>query len=165
MGSAGFGALGPIHHASLLRAVTPDDGAMPDGRVEHVDLSLWQAVGRAIADLEWSASWTGWSEEDGDLEGDGWPDPDLIQSARAQRIDVQISPKVKVRVWPSWGWQELWFDFDISEITDQHAATALGHFVYLLGHVTQRQVLLSYEGAGHHVFARYDPATDQTTWS
>jgi hypothetical protein len=90
---------------------------------------------------------------------------DLIESAQAQCIQVQIRPGVQVNLWPAWGWQDLWFDFDIREITDQRAATALGHFVQALATSTDRQVLLSYEGADDAVFAWYDPAQDQVTWA
>lgn len=130
-----------------------------------MDLSHWQRMGQRIGDLGWPTSWAGWSDLAGELKGDGWPDPDVIHTAQAQSIHIRVPPRVKVNVWPGWGWQQLWFDFDIREITDQAAATALGHFVHILGEVTQQAVLLSYEGRGEHVFARYNPLSGETTWS
>jgi hypothetical protein len=164
VGSVGFSPPGAIQLERLVQAVAPDDGCLPNGRVEQVDLADWWRAAQACGHPGWSSSWRGWSDEAGDLTGDGWPGLDLIESARAQCLQLLIPPRVQINVWPAWGWQTLWFDFDVREMTDQRAASALGHFVYELAAATGRQVLLSYEGADGAVFARYDSATDHVTW-
>ena len=164
MTSADSSPPGGIQLARLVRAVTPDDGCLPNGRVEQVDLSHWLRVAQACDRLRWASSWQGWSDDAGNLSGDGWPGPDLIESANAQCIQVLIPPGVQVNLWPAWGWQTLWFDFDMREISDQRAAGALGQFVHELAAATRGQVLLSYEGDDSAVFARYD-LLDRVAWT
>jgi hypothetical protein len=165
VGSASFRPPGAIELTRLKQAVTPDDGPLPNGRVEHVDLAHWQRFSQACDRQGWSSSWQGWSDESGSLEGEGWPASGLFESTQVQKVQVVIPPGVQVNVWPGWGWQTLWFDFDVREIADQVTASALGHFVYELGTATGGQVLLSYEGADGAIFARYDPASDTVAWS
>jgi hypothetical protein len=49
VGSADFSSPGAIHLVPLLRAVTPDDGCLPNGRVEQVDLTDWLQVAQPSA--------------------------------------------------------------------------------------------------------------------
>ena len=144
---------------ALRQRVADDDGHLPNGRAECVDAAAWAAF---LGELRHS----GWHVRRGDDPSHDWP---LTEAAAAAHdgltLHVQASDTVRVNVFPSWGTDSIWFDFNIREMQRQQDADALMAFLRLLGRSAHRPVLLSYEGADEMVFARYEPAQDALVWS
>ncbi len=149
---------GPILPLDALRQrVTDDDGYLPNGRAEDVDAAAWASF---LGELQRS----GWPVTRGDNPSQDWP---LTAAAAGQdglTLHVQPSDGVRVNVFPSWGIDSIWFDFSLREMQRQEDADALMAFLRLLGRATQRDVLLSYEGADEMMFARYEQARDALAW-
>lgn len=70
-----------------------------------------------------------------------------------------------INLYPSWGTEAVWFDFDAREIRHQADADALSDFIRMLGQAVGRPVELSYEGRDEEVFATYAPDRDEFEWS
>jgi hypothetical protein len=89
---------------------------------------------------------------------------DLADDAFASG-QVALSPTVDIVLYPSWGTDEVWFDFDARQMRTQEDVDALSAFIRTLGRVSGHRVELSYEGRDEDVFAAYDPNTDEFFWT
>lgn len=144
---------------ALRQRVGDDDGHLPNGRAEDVDAAAWATF---LDELQHS----GWQVRRGDDPSDDWPRTAAAAAAHdGLTLHGQPSDNVWVNIFPSWGTDSIWFDFNVREMQRQQDADALMAFLRLLGRAAQRPVLLSYEGADEMVFARYEPAQDALVWS
>lgn len=148
----------PLPLAALAERVTEDDGCLPNGCARSVDSAGWSAF---LADLRargWPVTW------DGEPIAD-WPETaEDVGREDCPALQVRPSDSVRIRVFPSWGTDSIWFDFDVREMKRQQDADSLFAFVQMVGQAAQRVVDLSYEGFDEMVFARYDPAEDTMLW-
>ncbi|WP_461024507.1 hypothetical protein [Thalassiella azotivora] len=145
---------------TLWQRFTVEDGSLPNGRAEDVGPGAWTSFLDALARA-------GWDVTQGDpplLQGQRGAVP-LPSNEEGSTLHVRPSWGVLVNVFPNWGDDSIWFDFDVREMQRQQDADALMAFLRLLGQSVQRPVLLSYEGADHLVFARYEPRLDALVWT
>jgi hypothetical protein len=89
---------------------------------------------------------------------------DLADDASASAL-LEVSPSVTVVLYPSWGTDEVWFDFSAQAMRTQEDVDALSAFIRTLGRVVGHRVELSYEGRDEDVFAAYDPNADEFFWT
>lgn len=68
-------------------------------------------------------------------------------------------------LYPSWGADQVWFDFAWEPMRTQADVDALSAFMRTLGRVTGQRVELSHEGRDEDVFAAYHPITDDFGWT
>jgi hypothetical protein len=147
-----------LEQVRLAQRVATDGMALPNGGARNVSPSAWMHVLDQLSQDEWPTTWP---------EAGG---------RRPQRLDdladdafalarVQVGPSVLVHLYPSWGTDDLWFDFDARELQHQPDADALSDFIRMLGQTVGRPVELSYEGRDEEVFATYAPDSDEFDWS
>lgn len=61
--------------------------------------------------------------------------------------------------------EQIEFDFDPRDITDDQRLTRLLDFIHLLGNLLQKQVVLTPESDEAIHYLSYDPVTQNDTWS
>jgi len=61
--------------------------------------------------------------------------------------------------------EQIEFDFDPRDITDDQRLTRLLDFIHLLGKLLQKQVVLTAESNEEIHYLSYDPITQNDTWS
>ena len=143
----------------LQARVTDDDGDLPNGRAANVGVEGWRAFLAVLRTTGWSVTWD-------ETILAAFPETlDDLMTEDVLTLHVEPKADVRMNVFPSWGFDHVWFDFSIRELNSQSDADALFEFVRLLGRSVGRPVALSYEGPDDHVFATYDPGDDAIAWS
>jgi hypothetical protein len=151
----------PLTLADLRARLDPEDGCLPNGRAAGVNDSDWSRFLAALRD-------TGWKVLSG--LNDDRPFPKTMENLLADEatenvtLRIEAGPDVHVNVFPNWGLDIIWFDFDVRELKSQDDADSLHAFVRLLGRSVDKPVVLSYEGDDDMPFVRYEPARDTYMW-
>jgi hypothetical protein len=133
-------------------------GYLPNGRAEQVGSDAWELIVGVITGAGWQIS-----VEEGTRILEKPSDARAALSASAWA--VTLSHEVRVNLFPMWGAQDVWFDFDMRELRGDGEVALLSRFIRLLGDTLNRPVLLSLEGADDNVFASYMPHTGVYEWS
>lgn len=151
-----------LTHEELHARFDLDDGGyLPNGRVEGATDADWLALLHSLRTARWPV-------ESG-VRGDR-PTPkrikDLLADAEEEAVALRIEPGsgVQVNIFPDWGLDTIWFDFDVRQMTTDVEIEGLRAFLRLLGRCVHKPVVLSHEGADDLVFAQYQPADDSFTW-
>lgn len=144
--------------ADLKRHVKEDDGVLPNGRADRVMARAWPEFLRGLSDAAWPVTVNG-----DRVDVRAWTVEDL-PAGNALILKVAVTSEVGINVFPGWGLDSIWFDFDIRQMREQKHADALDAFVCLLATSTEREVRLSYEGSDDIVFARFSPRDSSWRW-
>ena len=142
----------------LQRRLINDGMVLPNGRALNVSAGAWKDLLDRISQKRWATSWP---------EGGGTRPRDEHDLSKAvfAVAHVQITAGVHVNLYPSWGTDAVWFDFDARAMREQDDADALSDFIRMVGQTVGRTVELSYEGRDEDVFAAYAPDLDDFRWT
>ena len=120
----------------------PDDGDLPDGRVEHTDVRGWQALLDEVVRRAWPMTFM--------RDGDELPVPsaqDALSMTREASVFFKVWPAtaVQVNLFPL-DPQSIDFDFDLRELNTQSSLDKLCDVVRVVGQATHSDVVLTPEG-------------------
>jgi hypothetical protein len=147
-----------LDHTELVRRLDEDGMALPNGRSLVGADAAWRDFLARLKDGNWT---TTWPDEQGRSPSTVM---DFADYAFAKGF-VEVAPTVIIQLYPSWGTDAIWFDFNAREMRSQQDVDALSAFIRMVGRTTGAPVELSYEGRDEDVFAAYDPHTDEFRWT
>jgi hypothetical protein len=143
--------------SSLLRladfraAFGENAGVLPDGRVLESVRAEWSSVLGLAAAQEWSLNWS--------ADGRKVAASDLgVESRDAQSFALRPVSGVQINWFLG---DEIVFDIDLREYTDQAALDALCDVIARLGSALDKPVVLSAEGDWDDEVIRFEPDSGQ----
>lgn len=141
-----------------MRRLEGDGMTLPNGRALGATEEAWRDFLGVLKDSDWTTSWPS--------SNGRWPSTlaELADEAFAS-CHVEVSPAVSIVLYPSWGTDQVWFDFAWEPMRTQADVDVFSTFVRVLGRTTGHQVHLSYEGDDENVFATYDSDSDSFSWA
>ena len=131
---------------------------LPNGRALGATEAGWRELLALLRNSDWS---TTWPSSHGRCPSTL---ADLADEAFASGL-VDVSPSVTIVLYPSWGTDEVWFDFSARMMRTQDDVDALSAFIRTLGRVVGHRVELSFEGRDGDVWAAYEPTADEFAWT
>jgi len=131
---------------------------LPNGRALGATETGWRDLLALLRNSEWP---TTWPSSQGRCPSTL---ADLAEDAFASGL-VDVSPSVTIALYPSWGTDEVWYDFSTRMMRTQDDVDALSAFIRTLGRVVGHRVELSYEGRDEDVWAAYEPNADAFAWT
>ena len=147
-----------LDYVGLQRRLANDGMVLPNGRALNVSAAAWENLLDRLAQKQWATTWP-------DSEGIRPRDKADLSKPAFALARVQVTATVRVNIFPSWGTDAVWFDFDAREMREQDDADALSDFIREVGQTVGRTVELSYEGRDGDVFAAYVPDLDDFRWT